>query len=193
VRIFIAGASGVLGRALLPLLVGHDVVGTTRSRPDVVRTLGAEPIVLDAFDRGRVHEAVQAARPEVVVDLLTDLQGRDFAANDRIRREATPILVEAAVAARVPRLVIESIAFDVAAEAAAARDAMERTALESGLDVAIVRLGRLWGPGTWSSVPGDDGSWESVERAAARLRDATLRLGSLPGGSAPVRRRPGRA
>jgi nucleoside-diphosphate-sugar epimerase len=175
VRIFIAGASGALGRALLPLLVGHDVAGTTRSRPDVVRALGAEPIVLDAYDRGRVLEAVQAARPDVVVDLLTDLQGRDFAANNRIRREATPILVEAAIAARVRRLVVESIAFDVAADAAAARDEMERTALASGLDVAIVRLGRLWGPGTWSAEPGDDGSWVSVERAAARLRDATLR------------------
>jgi nucleoside-diphosphate-sugar epimerase len=177
VRIFIAGASGVLGRALLRLLVGHDLVGATRSRPDVVRALGAEPIVLDAFDRERVLEAVKAAEPEVVVDLLTDLHGRDFAANDRIRREATPILVEAAVAARVQRLVIESIAFDVAAEAAAARDAMERAALVSGLDVAIVRLGRLWGPGTWSAVPGDDGSWVSVERAAALLRDATLSEG----------------
>jgi nucleoside-diphosphate-sugar epimerase len=174
-RILIAGASGVLGRALLPLLVGHNVVGTTRSRPDVVRALGAEPIVLDAYDRGCVLETVQATRPEVVVDLLTDLQGRDFAANDRIRHEATPILVKAAVAARVRRLVIESIAFDVAADAAAARDAMERTAFTSGLDVAIVRLGRLWGPGTWSPVPGDDGNWVSVDDAAARLRDAILR------------------
>ena len=174
-RIFIAGASGVLGRALLPLLVGHDVAGTTRSRPEVVRALGAEPIVLDAFDRPRVLETVNAARPDVVVDLLTDLQGRDFDANNRIRREATPILVEAAIAARVRRLVVESIAFGVSAESATARDEMERTALASGLDVAIVRLGRLWGPGTWSAEPGDGGSWMSIERAAARLRDATLR------------------
>ena len=174
-RILIAGASGVLGRALLPLLVGHNVVGTTRSRPDVVRALGAEPIVLDAYDRPRVLEAVKAAEPEVVVDLLTDLQGRDFAANSRIRREATPILVEAAIAARVRRLVLESIDFNVAVEAAEARDEMERSALGSGLDVGIVRLGRLWGPGTWSAEPGGDGSWVSVESAAARLREAILR------------------
>jgi hypothetical protein len=64
--------------------------------------------------------------------------------NNRIRREATPILVEAAVAARVRRLVIESIAFDVASEAAAARDEMESTAHASGLEVAVVHLGRLW-------------------------------------------------
>lgn len=173
-RILVAGASGVLGRALLPLLREHQVVGTTRSRPGVVRALGAEPVVLDAYDRGGVREALGAARPEVVVDLLTDLRGRDFAANDRIRREATPILVEAAVAAGVWRLVIESIAFDVAAETAAARDAMERTAHASGLEVAVVRLGRLWGPGTWSAAPGDDGNWVSVEQAARFLRDATL-------------------
>ena len=164
----------MLGRALLPHLVGHHVVGATRSRPDVVSALGAEPVVLDAYDRGRVLEAVKAARPDVVVDLLTDLQGRDFAANDRIRREATPILVDAAVAAGVRRLVIESIAFDVAPEAAAARDEMERTAHASGLEVAVVRLGRLWGHGTWSAVPGDGGKWMNVEQAAVRLRDATL-------------------
>ena len=79
------------------------------------------------------------------------------------------------MAARVRRLVIESIDFDVAVEAAEARDEMERSALGSGLDVAIVRLGRLWGPGTWSAVPGDDGNWVSVDDAAARLRDAILR------------------
>lgn len=164
----------MLGRALLPHLVGHHVVGATRSRPDVVSALGAEPVVIDAYDRGRVLEAVKAARPDVVVDLLTDLQGRDFAANDRIRREATPILVDAAVAAGVRRLVIESIVFDVAPEAAAARDEMERTAHASDLEVAVVRLGRLWGPGTWSAVPGDGGKWMNVEQAAICLRDATL-------------------
>jgi nucleoside-diphosphate-sugar epimerase len=173
-RIFVAGASGVLGRELLPLLMGHHVVGTTRSRPDVVRALGAEPIVLDAYDRGCVLETVKAAQPEVVVDLLTDLRGRDFAANNRIRREATPILVEAAVAARVRRLVIESIAFDVASEAAAARDEMESTAHASGLEVAVVHLGRLWGPGTWSAEPGADGNWVSIEQAADLVRAATL-------------------
>ena len=164
----------MLGRALLPHLMGHHVVGATRSRPDVVSALGAEPVVVDAYDRGRVLEAVMAVQPDVVVDLLTDLQGRDFAANDRIRREATPILVDAAVAAGVRRLVIESIAFDVAPAAAAARDEMERTVHASGLEVAVVRLGRLWGPGTWSAVPGDGGKWMNVERAAIRLRDATL-------------------
>jgi nucleoside-diphosphate-sugar epimerase len=173
-RIFVAGASGVLGRALLPLLTRHHVVGTTRSRPDVVRALGAEPIVLDSYDRGCVLETAKATRPEVVVDLLTDLRGRDFAANNRIRREATPILVEAAVAARVRRLVIESIAFDVASEAAAARDEMERTAHASGLEVAVVHLGRLWGPGTWSAEPGADGNWVSIEQAADLVRAATL-------------------
>ncbi len=187
-RIFVAGASGVLGRALLPLLLGHHVVGTTRSRPDVVRALGAEPMVLDAYDRRRVREMVQAARPEIVVDLLTDLQGRDSAANNRIRREATPILVEAAVAARVRRLVIESIAFDVAAETAAARDEMEAAADASGLEVAVVRLGRLWGPDTWSPAPGDEGNWVSVEQAAKLLRDATLlAIRKGPAGAATTR------
>ncbi len=68
------------------MLVGHDVVGMTRSRPELVRELGAEPVVVDVYERDAVFAAVGAARPDVVVDLLTDLAGGDFAANNRIRR-----------------------------------------------------------------------------------------------------------
>jgi nucleoside-diphosphate-sugar epimerase len=96
-RIFVAGAAGAIGRALLPLLREHEVVGMTRSRPEVVRELGAEPAVCDVYDRERLTEVVRAARPEVVVHLLTDLAARDFAANNRVRREGTRNLVDAAV------------------------------------------------------------------------------------------------
>lgn len=72
-RIFVAGATGAIGRALLPLLEGHKVVGMTRSRPELVRDLGAEPLVCDVYDRERLLAVVAEARPEVAVDLLTDL------------------------------------------------------------------------------------------------------------------------
>ena len=76
-RIFLAGASGVLGKSLLPLLLrdGHEVTGTTRSAAkakDIART-GAIATVVDALDAGALKAAVQAARPQVVIHQLTDL------------------------------------------------------------------------------------------------------------------------
>src|SRR5690349_21797709 len=74
-RIFVAGASGVVGARLVPLLVanGHHVVATTRtpSKLDALRRQGAAPVVLDALDRNAVVRAVEAARPEVVVHEMT--------------------------------------------------------------------------------------------------------------------------
>ena len=110
-RIFVAGATGAIGRTLLPLLHDHTVVGMTRSRPELVRALGAEPAVCDVYDRRRVLAVVKAACPVVVVDLLTDLAAWDFAANNRIRRGGTPSLVAAAVAAGARKLIIESVGF----------------------------------------------------------------------------------
>ena len=101
VKVFVAGASGAIGRVLIPQLVaaGHEVVGTTRreARAAALREAGAEAaVVCDAFDADAVRAAVAAAAPEVVVDQLTSLP-RDYnirdptfyAANDRVRREGT--------------------------------------------------------------------------------------------------------
>jgi nucleoside-diphosphate-sugar epimerase len=96
-RIFLAGASGTLGRRLVPQLIdrGHHVVGTTRSNPDAVRALGAEPVVIDPLDRAALVAAAVAAEPEVVVHQLTALTGiglgrnfdKTFAATNRLRTE----------------------------------------------------------------------------------------------------------
>ena len=79
-KIFIAGATGVLGRALVPQLVaqGHEVVGMTRSasKQDLVRSLGARPVVADALDPDAVAQAVASAEPEVIVHQLTALSGK---------------------------------------------------------------------------------------------------------------------
>jgi nucleoside-diphosphate-sugar epimerase len=122
-RIFLAGAGGVIGRRLTPLLraAGHDVVGTTRS-PDkaaAVAALGAEPVVVDVFDVAALMRAVQAAAPQVVIHQLTDLpyapntpgyeQGLDR--NARLRIDGTRHLIAAAQSAGVKRLIAQSIAF----------------------------------------------------------------------------------
>ncbi|MEZ5076410.1 MAG: NAD(P)-dependent oxidoreductase [Solirubrobacterales bacterium] len=120
-RVFVAGASGVLGRPLLPKLLaaGHQVTGTTRrpERAAAIRAAGAEAVVCDALDAAALREAVLAARPEAVIHLLTALPQRydprsDYlAATDRIRVEGTRNLLEAVTAAGARRVVAESIAF----------------------------------------------------------------------------------
>jgi nucleoside-diphosphate-sugar epimerase len=122
-RVFVAGATGVLGRSVVPMLVaaGHEVTGMTRS-PEKVSSLqdvGAEPVVCDALDAQALRAAVVGARPEAIVHLLTALPARidprkirrDLAVNDRLRSRGTRDLVAAAQEAGVKRIVAESIAF----------------------------------------------------------------------------------
>ena len=121
-KVFVAGATGALGKQLVPRLAaaGHDVVGMTRSerRAGLVRELGAEPAVADALDPEAVGAAVSTARPEVVVHELTALSGsldlrhfeRTFAETNRLRTEGTDILLSAARAAGARRFVAQSYA-----------------------------------------------------------------------------------
>ena len=124
-KVFVAGATGVLGRALVPQLVarGHEVVGMTRSasKQDLVRSLGARPVVADALDPDAVAQAVASAQPEVIVHQLTALSGpmsvrdarhpdRSFAATmtNRLRTEATDHLLAAGRAVGARRFVAQS-------------------------------------------------------------------------------------
>lgn len=123
VRIFVAGASGVIGQRLCRLLVadGWRVFGTTRTpeKAALLRALGVEPVIVDVFDARALRDAVVSARPEVVIHQLTDLPpGLDPARmadalvrNAHIRDVGTRHLVAAAIAAGVQRLVAQSIAF----------------------------------------------------------------------------------
>ena len=125
--------------------------------------------MVNVYDRERLFEVVAEARPEVVVHLLTDLAGRDYEANSRIRREGTRNLVDAAVAAGARKLVVESVAFELPPAGAAALAEMERIAAESGLEHEILRFGLLWGPHTWHEEnPGEPGR-EHVRDAAERV------------------------
>ena len=122
-KIFLAGASGVIGRRLVPLLraAGHDVIGTTRSQEKVaaVATLGATPVLVDVFDAAALMRAVQDAAPQVVMHQLTDLPHgpgtpgyeAGLERNARLRIDGTRNLVAAAKAAGVTRLIAQSIAF----------------------------------------------------------------------------------
>ena len=119
-KVFVAGASGALGRQLVPRLVaaGHEVVGMTRSeaKQDLVRGFGARPAVADAFDANAVMGAVAEAQPEVVVHQLTAIPGnleprhfdRDFALTNRLRTEGTDNLLAAARAAGARRFLAQS-------------------------------------------------------------------------------------
>src|ERR1700730_3917642 len=122
-RVLVAGATGVIGRRLVPMLLadGHEVIGMIRSpdRADALRALGAEPAIADALDFDGVCGAVHEARPQAVIHQLTSLPRRidprrierDFELNDRLRSEGTRNLVNAAQAEGAKRIIAQSIAF----------------------------------------------------------------------------------
>jgi 2-alkyl-3-oxoalkanoate reductase len=95
-RVFVAGASGAIGKRLVPLLIasGYDVAAMTRSpqKTDALRAAGAEPVVADGLDRAAVMRAVKRAEPEVVIHQMTALTGvtsfRTF--DDEFSAQASP-------------------------------------------------------------------------------------------------------
>jgi len=184
VRVFVAGATGVIGRAVLPALTaaGHEPIAMTRSaeKAGALRERGIEACICDAYDAEHLTRTVAEARAEQVVHLLTDLPQeinmrrfeRDTASTGRLRKEGTRNLIAAARAAGVQRIVGESIAFAYAAEGDRVKDEgaplatttlpsiveplaeLERQLLDAG--GIVLRYGQLYGPGT--SFAGD-GSW----------------------------------
>jgi len=121
-RIFVAGASGVVGRHLLPVLVkaGHQVVGMSHSagKRQLIESLGAEHVTADALDRGAVWREVTRARPNVVIHQATAIPqelnlrkfDQQFALTNRLRAEGTDILLAAARAAGARRFIAQSYA-----------------------------------------------------------------------------------
>jgi nucleoside-diphosphate-sugar epimerase len=121
-RVFVAGATGVIGTPLVPQLLkeGHEVTAMTRSvlRAAQLEALGAHPVVCDVFDAEGVRAAMADASPEAVIHQLTALPARldwgdpnVFDANNRVRIEGTRVLVDAALATGARRVVAQSIAF----------------------------------------------------------------------------------
>jgi nucleoside-diphosphate-sugar epimerase len=176
VRVFVAGATGVIGRRLVPLLVqaGHEVTGMTRSseRAQTLRESGVTPAVADALDAGAVREAVAKAQPEVIVHQLTDIPAalnprryaEQMAGNDRLRAEGTQNLVDAAPGTRI---VGQSVAFayrptgtalwseedplylDAPGPFKRSVDALAELERQvAGTEGVVLRYGYFYGPGT---------------------------------------------
>ncbi|HWH43494.1 MAG TPA: NAD(P)-dependent oxidoreductase [Thermoleophilaceae bacterium] len=188
-RVLVAGATGAVGRPLCERLVaaGHEVVGTTRSDDGAarLRAAGVEPAVLDAFDLDALRAAVEAARPEVVINQLTALSapfnprryGEWIAETNRLRAEVGPALVEIARETGARRVIAQSISFVVRpggepvadesaplyldgpramAEATGSVATLERGVTGTdGIEGVVLRYGYLYGPGTSYAADGD--------------------------------------
>ena len=185
-RIFLAGAAGVIGRRLTPLLLarGHSVWGMTRSpdNSELLRKLGASPVVVDVFDVEALATAVLDAKPEIVMHKLTDLaafqdpaqRSSALARNSRIREEGTCNLVAVARKAGARRLIAQSIAWayapgprpfrenhplDLNAEGDRLVSVRGVASLEgqvlgaSPMEGIVLRYGRLYGPGSGADSP----------------------------------------
>lgn len=192
-KVFLAGATGAIGRLLLPMLVnaGYEVTGTTRSAAKTasIVSAGARPVVVDALDRDKLFAALAEAQPDVVIHMMTDLNTRDFAANSKLRIEGTRNLVDAARAVGVKRMIAESISWMYAAgtapasedepldvtatesrgRAVAAVQALEQAVTEMPVGV-ILRFGILYGPGTWYAH--DALTTEQIKRGELVANDA---------------------
>lgn len=157
-RVFVAGAAGVIGRHLVPMLIGagHEVAGTTRSREKAasITQQSATPVVVNVYDAGALKDAVVAFGPDVVIHELTDLPDDasrlpDFTeSNARIRIEGTANLIEAARAAGATRLLAQSLAWQLPPGAGAdGVAALERMVTEFG--GTVLRYGQFYGPDTF--------------------------------------------
>lgn len=175
-RIFVAGASGVIGIRLVPLLVaaGHDVAGMTRSRGKLaaLEALGAEPVLCDVYDAAALRAAVVDFGPFAVIDQLTDLP--DDAAKipelsaraDRMLRDGTGNLLDAAAAAHADRFLAQSIAWKLPGERGVTYRKHEQAVLDAG--GVVIRYGQLYGPNTYYETGQPDPPRVQVDEAARR-------------------------
>lgn len=180
-RIFFAGASGVIGGHVLPLLVGagHTVGAMTRSAAKVkqLEVAGAQPIVCDVFDQAGLNRVVRDFAPDVVLHQLTDLPDElkdlpgDSAVNARIRDEGTRNLLKAMDGPARVRIVAQSVAWTMRpgreSEAVAV---LEKSVLDA--DGVVLRYGFLYGPGTYFEDDVPPAPRVRIETAAARTLDA---------------------
>jgi 2-alkyl-3-oxoalkanoate reductase len=201
VKVFVAGATGDLGRPVVRLLVeaGYEVWGMTRTpgKRGLLVDLGARPVVADALDPGAMERALAEARPEAVLHLLTalprtgPLRARDLRATNELRQRGTANLVRAALAAGARRLVAESVigVYGLASEEVVTEDSpLPHPDPHSGLGAAIAAMRSLE-----EQVLGADGlegivlryglvygpDVGSTESAIERLRNGRL---PVPGG-----------
>ena len=176
-RVYLAGASGVIGSRLVPLLLdaGYTVGAMTRSSAKAARlaSLGAEPIVCDVFDRGALTTAVRSFSPDLVLHELTDLPDavedlpKARLLNARIRVEGTRNLIDAMNGLDEPKIVAQSIAWTP--DPGPGADAV--TSLEQAVLAAngvVLRYGAFYGPGTYYEGELPAAPRVHIDTAAAR-------------------------
>jgi nucleoside-diphosphate-sugar epimerase len=175
-RVFVAGASGVIGMRLMPLLIdeGHAVAGMTRTpeRAADLADLGAIPVVCDVYDVNAMTAAVMSFAPEVVIHQLTDLpdDAREIAdhaeRHARMRDEGTRNLLSAARATGAHSFLAQSIAWELEGARQARHLAFEQQVLDAG--GVVIRYGQFYGPGTYYESELPDPPRISVDDAARR-------------------------
>jgi nucleoside-diphosphate-sugar epimerase len=176
-RIYLAGASGVIGSRLVPLLVdaGYTFGAMTRSSEKAARlaSLGAEPIVCDVFDRGALTTAVRSFSPDLVLHELTDLPDavedlpKARLLNARIRVEGTRNLIDAMDGLDEAKIVAQSIAWTPdPGPGADAVNSLERAVLAA--NGVVLRYGAFYGPGTYYEGELPAAPRVHIDTAAAR-------------------------
>jgi nucleoside-diphosphate-sugar epimerase len=152
-RIFLAGATGVIGVRLMPLMLaeGHVVAAMTRTagKIDGLRAAGVTPVLCDLFDQKSLTAAVKDFRPDAIVHQVTDLPDQigklaEFlASTDRVRGEGTRNLLAAAEAVNASSFIAQSIAWG----SGPVIEAHENAVVSAG--GAVLRYGQFYGPGTY--------------------------------------------
>ncbi|HDR3343553.1 TPA: NAD(P)-dependent oxidoreductase [Bacillus cereus] len=176
-KIFVAGATGVIGCSLLPMLIknGHTVFAMIRntSQVEAMKKVGAIPVIADVFNRKAVFSVLEETNPDVVIHQLTSLSSWDFEDNAKIRTKGTRNLVDAAKNVGVQKIIAQSIswAYEPGDTFATEKDSLHITAsmprqvtvngilkLEKAVtelpESVILRYGTLYGPGTWYAENG---------------------------------------
>lgn len=176
-RIFITGASGVIGRSLIPALVakGHEVGGMTKSedKGNLLQQLGAIPYVANILEKEQVQKAVQQFEPDVVIHQVTALSNLSLEENAKVRTIGTRHVVDVAKENSVRKFISQSIAwaYEPGTTIATEEDPLDMEAIEKrkttidGIvalenavqemaNAIILRYGILYGPGTWYAQDG---------------------------------------
>src|ERR687893_1245739 len=190
-KVFLAGASGAIGRRLVPQLIeaGHQVTAITRSKEKLseLSDLGAEPVLCDVFDAGRLGSVVARVEPDALINQLTDLPqslnprklGEYYAANNRVRREGSANLLDAARGGGARRFLVQGSAYwygptggpvkteeaplyldapaPIGPAVATIKEVEDAVLSADGLEGIVLRYGMFYGPGTWYAKDGDVG------------------------------------
>ena len=185
-RIFVAGASGVIGRRLVPLLVAnrHDVAAMTRtaSRVEELQIMGATPVLCDVFDHDELVNVVTGCKPDIVIHQLTDLPNdrtlirEHSSSNNRIRREGTTNLVNAAQACGA-KVIAQSIAWVLPGDGGSAVEFLERTVLAAR--GVVLRYGQFYGPETYFESEPPPSPRVHIDDAASRTLDSLYAPSSI--------------